>query len=886
MEIFHLQNKVEKAVIEARSLLVQAIEQFTLNCSMGPLVYSPDTYESYRLGGRSVRLSDKFIMDAMTKIKQGISDPLIKERALPDFSAAALQKAGWIVDVIWSTAWLVLPKLRERVPCSVDKDLALSVLVWWDMCHDRVWDKKLKHSINHLFVLYENSQRSLDDVLTESPEPFKSIHKDGFLLSGSTGRLIMSLLGRKPERTSSRAARWAFLQGLKKGLPHLEADRVQQAAEKHAAALSQGRTSPDSILRSIKRTVREVMRGAKKGLSLDQPSEFFCFSHNSCAENQRSKDGVNGHGFVQVQLDHRRDFMPSSLFDDCEEFSKEVQSECWNEVSSIFAAGSADMILMGYEPHLGCRTLYGPAVMACETLISMRESRLNFDLEFTEEGVPYRWSRAPFERLDDTYVKFILEPLKIRTITKSPFNENALYTCLQKQMWKALRCWDIFELIGEPVQASHIERLQEKSKEFSMYVGSRRENWKWAYWQTRTDVHPEIQEKRHSRRNAWVYRPERYEVFDPARWTFWVSGDYSAATDGLHSDATEACIQGLTKDEEIRSILRNSLLGRTVNYEGCFKDLAEEELPAPFLMKNGQLMGCVFSFPILCLLNLAVFRHSMETYLKQVIPLRKLAVRCNGDDILFCSNEQHYKIWEDSIGLVGFTKSVGKNYISPSLAMINSCYFEFHHQHGIRKLPFPNMGMVFGQKKGSSDDDDPRTFNDRMCKLVGQFKDLDLLKSDRELLRATEEQILNHRNDIASSHLPLEVMGFLEHRTTSSVSWAFYEKIRADLSQGAAEDSVWGTDESTLWNHLASNPLLGRFRFPNIRREWASFCKERKPIKMTSHDYWVHWIRSSLKKRLVEVLPRSAFASRLRMSCGRPSLVLLSSCILGEASCY
>lgn len=70
----------------------------------------------------------------------------------------------------------------------------------------------------------------------------------------------------------------------------------------------------------------------------------------------------------------------------------------------------------------------------------------------------------------------------------------------------------------------------------------------------------------------------------------------------------------------------------------------------------------------------------------------------NGDDILFRTNPEHYDIWKRHVFNIGFTLSVGKNYIHESVLTINSTMFQ--HKEGIlRKVDFCNFGLLSGTAK-------------------------------------------------------------------------------------------------------------------------------------------------------------------------------------------
>jgi hypothetical protein len=211
-----------------------------------------------------------------------------------------------------------------------------------------------------------------------------------------------------------------------------------------------------------------------------------------------------------------------------------------------------------------------------------------------------------------------------------------------------------------------------------------------------------------------------------------------------------------------RSAIRRVLYEQQIHYPTVYEDeiasFMEEQgihnlsgkFGASLLQKNGQLMGSVLSFPILCIANLLCYWNTLRIYqwllenslqslagssptgafalyldeLKifdtlspadallrfETSLLRTFAERCpidynptrlqdlpvlvNGDDILFRSNSLFNAIWENyGYTLAGFQKSVGKNYLSRSYLTINSeC---FHVTQNVVKKPPHSGSYVF-----------------------------------------------------------------------------------------------------------------------------------------------------------------------------------------------
>jgi len=877
----------------AKDRLVGLVEQSLSGWLDAPFQDKMLDHSTYLMGGRRVKLSNDFVVNVTQKIKQK-KKPFVSQDALTGDDASVqedsrgewnslFESAASTVDCIFSEIVVAFEPKHWKRPDSEISDLASSILVWMDLFFLGIWDKKLKHSINHLFVKLENDCHSDPADFTEYPEKFESFHKDGFLLVGALGRSVRFVLSRGVSKTLSRVGRWSLLQGLKKGLPHVSAKRVLESAYKHKAALSKEEKSTEAMLSAVERTTKELFKGVE--LSLSEPSDLFTFSHSSCAELGKKDDGVNGWAI------------------------QSVYGTLTNE--QVFSLISGEQLVrMGYNPHLGVQELHGPSILACELLRELRQPGVwqwdetvsksweepegegckhQYDWECHKHGTfdycwERRWGDVQRERFFfcvlkselasrsalvnknwtgsvETYVKFILEPLKVRTITKSPFRENALYTCLQKQMWKCLRRNPIFRLIGESVEVSHIEEIQERAFKLE-------KTWNRS-GKTR------------------VSRPQTdFEFTAEDLFSFWVSGDYSAATDGLHMDATKKCIDAMTQNETIREIMKKSLCGATVSYHNSFgMELDDEVLPTSFDMSQGQLMGCILSFPILCILNISAYRESMERYLGRRISLKRLPVIANGDDILFPSCTAHYHVWEKCIREVGFTKSPGKNYTSPSFCMINSTYFEFHHQHGIRKIPFPNMGMVFGQKKGCVKENDPKTFNESLWRLPGQFKDLDLLDGYPGLQERMERAILEHRRDIEFSHLPLEVLGFRRLKTENSAHWAFWDFLQSEKVTGVPMDGIFESAPATLLNPWL--PLMGEEKLPQMVNLWRAFNKANVGKKFPSHQFYrQNWVRKGMRRIIDQVSPEQRPKQRLLKSCGLGSVETGQRSLFGEPPVY
>jgi hypothetical protein len=131
--------------------------------------------------------------------------------------------------------------------------------------------------------------------------------------------------------------------------------------------------------------------------------------------------------------------------------------------------------------------------------------------------------------------------------------------------------------------------------------------------------------------------------------------------------------QELTYPKKYTVALEKLLKERGVNYGvtssiAKFKSLTIKQL-------NGQLMGSILSFPILCIVNLLIYWLTLEQFTGLSFSAEQLPVRVNGDDILFRATPEMYAIWQSKLPIAGFKLSVGKNYIHPSIFTINSQCF-------------------------------------------------------------------------------------------------------------------------------------------------------------------------------------------------------------------
>jgi hypothetical protein len=223
-------------------------------------------------------------------------------------------------------------------------------------------------------------------------------------------------------------------------------------------------------------------------------------------------------------------------------------------------------------------------------------------------------------------VEMILEPLKARPITAGDSLGCYLSMIGQKQMWNHLRSKKQCTLIGEPLTVDHLKWLQ---------------------------------------------------IWSNPAFEYWVSGDYSAATDNLNIFQTKAIFEEFlelsTYDDDLKLIMREILYEQELWYKN--------HDDSRVMQTNGQLMGSPLSFPVLNVANLIAYWKAYERFSGKKFHFSELPVLVNGDDILFKASPEFYSIWQQEVKKFGFDLSVGKSYFSKDFLTVNSKLYEVRKTH-------------------------------------------------------------------------------------------------------------------------------------------------------------------------------------------------------------
>jgi hypothetical protein len=274
-----------------------------------------------------------------------------------------------------------------------------------------------------------------------------------------------------------------------------------------------------------------------------------------------------------------------------------------------------------------------------------------------EEALATAWSSPTGAKIIP-----LREALKLRIISKGDAYRYWVAKDFQKQLWRYLQRFPCFRLTGKTFTGFDMYELDELTSKIEAMTG--------------------------------LPCPD------------WVSGDYSAATDRLNLDVTKIFLEeALTHVDDIDGKYKDVL--RSVLYE--------QELFYPdkstCTQTNGQLMGSVLSFPILCAINLCTYWMSLEEVHQREFNMRELPVLVNGDDILFKSDEDDhesslYGTWKRAAASAGFLLSLGKNYIHKQYLTVNSKLFSDigsgETKRHFREIPYYNLKTAMGKRNHDS----------------------------------------------------------------------------------------------------------------------------------------------------------------------------------------
>jgi len=276
---------------------------------------------------------------------------------------------------------------------------------------------------------------------------------------------------------------------------------------------------------------------------------------------------------------------------------------------------------------------------------------------------------------ESLHAVLIPEPLKVRVITVNTYDSSASGTGVLQWMRRGLSRFDCFALTREEIENRHIQTVLDGMGDSDLIR----------------------------------------------------SADYSAATDEFPFELSMAAIDPFPYS--LREKVRKSLCGRkTIEFiwgrgptANCYgRRVKGAEFCESFVQTNGQLMGCMYSFPLLCTVNAAILRLAFEIYYSRKYTLRQLPpFLVNGDDLVFAGPKGLIQLWEGLVEQAGLVLSPGKNYDSTSFCVMNSQMFSIRRAPTVSEdgditgfKPYVwdcpglvNMGYVTGRQKGWGEDE-------------------------------------------------------------------------------------------------------------------------------------------------------------------------------------
>lgn len=559
--------------------------------------------------------------------------------------------------------------------------------------------KTFKVLINEIFANY---------FQTDKPAPlkFESVGKLIFprALNLYFKRLV---LHRKDRKTDHMVKIYSLFQGLKKGLLPIRPDAVDDSLKEHQRLLTLDIPISGKLEWFIKDTfIREfsdlVVDPKKTFLGSDPKSGKTISQKRKTSSNHSTLNETRGNG-GQIGLAYRLRDLTREQF-----------------LKGKMRLPSPDEFFGYISIEETIRSRFSNEILSREQWIEQVHGDYIDEAEFY-----FLLSDARRTGLIQTNIStpcVILEPLKGRIITKPSDGEYIDYGDIQDFLWRKLQKHREFELIGRPVSVEDI-----------YYVSQ-----------------------------SWSFG----KGFN--------SGDFSGATDNLAGKISKIllrlilsrCSQGFV-DTAVQSFChskldyRNDPMNKGDSPWLDFYDKFECTGKGLLEQTNGQLMGHILSFPILCLANYIVFKY---TFFELGREAPKVLI--NGDDILFCCTKEEYKSWCYETNKVGLVPSLGKNLFQTDIAQINSVLFDIRYSdqlglgkefiRDIRYVPFVNFGVLTGRGKGKDSPFERTSVTEAMRELDEVQPEVESLHSVMRLWNYTDEWIDRSKlKSVFYKHRPL-----------------------------------------------------------------------------------------------------------------------------------
>jgi len=378
-------------------------------------------------------------------------------------------------------------------------------------------------------------------------------------------------------------------------------------------------------------------------------------------------------------------------------------------------------------------------------------------------------------------IQAVLEPLKVRVISKGNAAPYYLAKLFQKVLHGIMREYPFFRLIGRKLCPTDLLDL----KKFSVMGGE-----------------------------------------GPLGWA---SIDYEAATDLSSASLSEEIMDGLLEGfpDWWKELIMQCLLPHFCEYPKV--DGVQLE---PVQQVNGQLMGSIVSFLLLCLSNAGVTLAATAVSDPQDWYTRLKGVLINGDDNGFVCRKSVYDTFASYAGACGLKMSVGKAYWHPTIFNINSTCLHFNLVDPTatpKVIPYLNTGLFFGKGKvqGGTEVSSERL----MSSVINEVVNGALPGKQREILK----QYLSLHSDAISAEcrgrnlfIPIELGGL---GIRMPVGW----KTEVTIHQQCLAGVILNTNPN-MW--IGFGPLPGGpvpDRPPPVHAPWLAPVSESSYFKMTTY---------------------------------------------------
>jgi len=527
---------------------------------------------------------------------------------------------------------------HHSVDSNIRVELAKQVHDYLDILeNESMWLKGGKYLLAYPFALY---LRNAPPV----PPPFGA-----FKAKGSLNRWMKNRLLNYNRKNTHLWFSW--MQCKRSAMPSSE-DMVQKAYNDHFEILNKHDDADDEVIDEIFQDVTfiEHLDKIKKGMMhrlLKSKHHFSSREPSTSASFSSSRANLGSYGEIRDEME---DVSPHPFLS-----KEEIVDDIVRNIS----------LYKTLEECLGI-----PVDVWYLDNVNLKDSDIHHDelhsMIFTSVGTarvierrcPDRDMEEDWYRhLDSRYqsrkpsqlkakIQGILEPMKVRVISKGPAVEYYAAKPIQKALHSTLRKMDCYRLIGRPLCPTDILDLKEKVEGL----------------------------------------------------VEWFSVDYSAATDNLSWKYSGRILKYLIQDmNEHEQKLCLDVLGP---HELHYPDL-KGKYSYRGVMNRGQLMGSILSFPILCIANTGLYLRVTRDYQKTWTSQERLrAVLTNGDDQLYCAPPA---LWSEHIRLgkaVGLDMSVGKAYHHSRYTNVNSTSVDCPLDSNCpNQINFLNSGLFYGQNK-------------------------------------------------------------------------------------------------------------------------------------------------------------------------------------------